>query len=213
VLPEAGARPPEFFASEIALRAPGFGVSLSADASRRLAQYLAELDTWRRRTNLTGPFESAELVTHVLESILAERLISHGIRVIDIGSGAGFPGVALAVARPDLSISLLEPRRKRVAFLEHVIGELALSNADVLGKRAQALQADAGGFQAATIRAVGDLTGTIGEALFLEAGGLLLAWTTEPARLARDLEAFTPGSVLRVPGTERRVIATFQKRP
>lgn len=214
MLPEAGARPPEFFASEIALRAPGFGVSLSADSSRRLADYLAELDIWRRRTNLTGPFESAELVTHALESVLAERLISHNIRVIDIGSGAGFPGIALAIARPDLSIALLEPRRKRVAFLEHVTRGLALSNADVLGQRAQALRADSGSFQAATIRAVGDLTGTIGRAPFLEAGGLLLAWTTEPARLARDLEAaFSAGSVLRVPGSEKRVIATFQKRP
>jgi len=214
VLPEAGARPPEFFASEIALRAPGFGVSLSSDAGRRLADYLAELDIWRRRTNLTGPFESAELVTHALESVLAERLISHGIRVIDIGSGAGFPGVPIAVVRPDLTVSLLEPRRKRLDFLEHVIGTLPLSNANALGKRVQALRTASRGFGAATIRAVGDLAATIGDAPFLERSGLLLAWTTDPARLARDVEAgFIAGSVMRVPGSEKRVIATFQKRP
>jgi hypothetical protein len=69
-LPEAGARPPEFFAAEISLKAPVFGVALPAAAGRQLARYLAELDTWRRRTNLTGPFESAEPVGPALESIL-----------------------------------------------------------------------------------------------------------------------------------------------
>jgi 16S rRNA (guanine527-N7)-methyltransferase len=210
-LPEAGARPPEFFASEIALRAPGFGVSLSADASRRLAQYLAEVDTWRRRTNLTGPFESGELVVHALESALGQSVISNSIRLIDIGSGAGFPGIPLAIVRPDLSITLLEPRKKRTAFLTHVQRNLPLTNVETLEKRAQAL-GDAT-FDVATVRAVGNLAGTIGEARFLNAGGLLVAWATSPAALPEPLaERFTAGSALRVPGSQRRVIAVFQKR-
>jgi 16S rRNA (guanine527-N7)-methyltransferase len=178
-LPEAGARPPEFFASEFALRAPGFGVSLSADASRRLSDYLAELDFWRRRTNLTGPFESGELVVHALESALGQGVISHGIRVIDIGSGAGFPGIPLAIVRPDLSVTLLEPRKKRTAFLAHVQRKLPLPNVETLEKRAQVLGDS--NFAVATVRAVGDLAGTVGEARFLNSGGLLVAWTTSPA--------------------------------
>ena len=211
MLPEAGARPPEFFASEIALRAPGFSVSLSADASRRLAEYLAELDIWRRRTNLTGPFESGELVVHALESALGQSVISHGVRVIDIGSGAGFPGIPLAIVRPDLSVSLLEPRKKRTAFLVNIQGRLQLPNVETLEKRAQALRDP--NFDVATVRAVGDLAGTLGEARFLRAGGLLVTWTTAPAALSGPLaERFSPGSVLRVPGSHRRVIAVFQKR-
>lgn len=211
MLPEAGARPPEFFASEIALRAPGFGVSLSAAASRRLADYLAELDRWRRRTNLTGPFESGELVVHALESALGQSVISHGIRVIDLGSGAGFPGVPLAIVRPDLSVTLLEPRKKRAAFLTHVAKHLLLSNIETMEKRAQVLGEL--NFDVATVRAVGDLEGTVGEARFVKPGGLLVAWTTSPVALPDPLaERFSPGSFLRVPGSQRRVIAVFQKR-
>jgi 16S rRNA (guanine527-N7)-methyltransferase len=93
VLPEAGARPPEFFAAEIETRLPAFGLSLDQGRVALLARYLAELDLWRRRTNLTGPMSAGELVTHALESVFGERLIPHGTRLLDIGSGAGLPGI------------------------------------------------------------------------------------------------------------------------
>ena len=210
MLPEAGARPPEFFAAEISLKAPVFGVTLAAPVSKRLVQYLAELDTWRRRTNLTGPFESAELVGHALESVLGQNLIPHGIRLIDIGSGGGFPGVPLAIARPDLNVTLLEPRKKRVEFLQHVVKTLPVENAVVVQKRVQVLKDSK--FDVATIRAVGEPATTIGEAPFLANGGLLLIWTTEPSTLSDALhERFASGSVLRVPGSQRRRIAVYQK--
>ena len=211
MLPEAGARPPEFFAAEISLKAPVFGVKLAPQVSKRLADYLAELDAWRRRTNLTGPFESAELVSHAFESVLGQNLIPHGRRVIDIGTGGGFPGVPLAIARPDLTVTLLEPRKKRVEFLQHLIRTLPLENAAVVQKRVQGLKEAQ--FDVATIRALGEPATTVGAAPFLAAGGLLLVWTTESSTLSAALaERFSSGSVLRVPGSQRRRIAVYQKR-
>src|SRR5690242_20598039 len=67
-----------------------------------LARYLAELDSWRRRMNLTGKLSAPELADHVLESLAGNSLIAHGERVVDIGSGAGLPGVPIAISRADL---------------------------------------------------------------------------------------------------------------
>ena len=210
MLPEAGARPPEFFALSLCERAPAFNLSPNHAAIEKMAAYLAELDLWRRRTNLTGPFESSELVPHALESALGQKLISHGIRLIDVGSGAGFPGVPLAIARPDASVTLLEPRKKRAAFLRHVLEALSLPNAEVLERRAQALTAAA--YDLAAIRAVGDLPSTVGKARFLKPNGQLLAWTTDSRALADSLGGrFSLRSTLPVPGSDRRVIALFQK--
>ena len=211
MLPEAGARPPEFFANEFRDQASLFRLALDDEIVGRLAAYLAELDVWRRRTNLTGPFDSRELVSHAMESVLGSQLISHGIRVIDIGSGAGFPGLPLAIARPDLRVTLLEPRKKRAAFLRHVLQRLPLRNAGVLEKRARAL-GDAG-FDLATVRAVGDLGSTIGDAGFLKPRGQIVAWTTDPQGLSRALEpAFSLQSTVPVPGADRRVLALLRKR-
>ena len=211
MLPEAGARPPEFFANDLRDQASPFRLALDPEVVGRLAAYLAELDVWRRRTNLTGPFESRELASHTLESILGAQLISHGIRVIDIGSGAGFPGLPLAIARPDLRVTLLEPRKKRAAFLRHVVQTLPLRNCEVLEKRARTL-GDAG-FDLATVRAVGDLGSTLGDASFLKPGGQLVAWTTDPQELSGALEpAFSLQSTVPVPGAGRRVLALLRKR-
>jgi 16S rRNA (guanine527-N7)-methyltransferase len=210
VLPEAGARPPEFFANELRDQAPPLRLALDAEVVGRLAAYLAELDVWRRRTNLTGPFDSRQLAAHALESVLGSQLISHGIRVIDIGSGAGFPGLPLAIARPDIRVTLLEPRKKRAAFLRHVLQTLPVRNAEVLEKHTRAL-GDAG-FDLATVRAVGDLGSTLGDAGFLKPRGQLVAWTTDPQGLSGELEpAFSLQFMVPVPGADRRVLALLRK--
>jgi 16S rRNA (guanine527-N7)-methyltransferase len=209
-LPEAGARPPEFFAERLREKVPAFGLSLDPNVVQRLAAYLAELDVWRRRTNLTGPFDSAELVSHTLESVLGEKLISHGIRLVDIGSGAGFPGVPLAIARQDLSVTLLEPRKKRVAFLRHVIDALDLPNVICVQARIESLATRE--FDSGTVRAVGGLPDTVGRALFLKPHGTLLVWTTQPEELARLLAPeLVREKVVRIPKSNEKLIALFRK--
>ena len=210
MLPEAGARPPEDFAAEIARQISPFELSLDRSRVELLARYLAELDLWRRRTNLTGPLSAQDLVSHALESAFGEKLIPHGIRLLDIGSGAGLPGIPLAVARPDLRVTLLEPRGKRAAFLRHAVRTVPVANCGVLEERIQSLQEP--GYDIATVRAVGSLAENIGSAPFLVPQGALLAWTTAPVALEAPLaRLFSLETVLPVPCSRRRVIARLRR--
>jgi 16S rRNA (guanine527-N7)-methyltransferase len=211
VLDEAGAQPPEFFAAEILTQLPRFDLSLGTPDVSSLARYLAELDLWRRRTNLTGPLSGEDLVSHSLESAFGVKLIAHGARVLDIGSGAGLPGVPLAIAEPSLTIALLEPRSLRAAFLRHVVQTVPMRNADVVEERIEKLAGRQ--YEVATTRALGNISRLIGAAEFLVGGGALLSWTTEPQALAQSLKkAFSLETVQPIPESRRRVLALFLKR-
>jgi 16S rRNA (guanine527-N7)-methyltransferase len=203
--------PPEDFDPLLKTPATAFGFGLSPAARASLSRYLSELDLWRRRTNLTGKLSQQDLADHALESAIGETLVPHGARVVDIGSGAGFPGVPLAIVRPDLLVCALEPRKKRVEFLRHIARAVPVSNLEVLEGRPSDLPPRR--FDVAVSRAVGDLADVIGKADFLKPAGLLLAWTTDPEGLARALSSgFSQGPMIAVPGARRKVIAAFRAR-
>ena len=211
MLEEAGAQQPEFFAGEITRQLPRFGLSFDEPGLLALSRYLAELDLWRRRTNLTGPMSAGELVPHALESIFGEKLIPDGARLLDIGSGAGLPGLPLAIVRADLLVTLLEPRGKRAAFLRHAVRAVPVRNAQVLEERVEKLSAAA--YDVATVRALGGLAGKIDGAKFLVKTGALLAWTTEPESVEGALAGvFSLQTLSSVPGSRRRAVALFRKR-
>jgi 16S rRNA (guanine527-N7)-methyltransferase len=211
-LEEAGAQPPEFFAPEILAQLPRFGLSLGAPEVSSLARYLAELDLWRRRTNLTGPLSGQDLVSHSLESAFGAKLISHGARVLDIGSGAGLPGIPLAIALPSLTMTLLEPRSLRAEFLRHAIRTVPVKNADVVEERVEKLFGRK--YEVATTRALGNIPRLIRGAEFLIHGGALLAWTTDSQALAKSLKkAFSLETVQPIPESRRRVLALYRLRP
>jgi 16S rRNA (guanine527-N7)-methyltransferase len=176
-----------------------------------MSRYLAELDRWGRSINLTGALSAQELAVHTLESMLGAGLIAHGERVVDIGSGAGFPGLPLAIARSDLSVTLVEPRQKRAAFLRHVVRNLHLRNATVFEGRIEKVGGQT--FDTATTRAVGHLPEWMGEAAFLKPAGALLAWTTDPEGLGTSLAPlFSLETSIAIPGATRRQIAAYRKR-
>jgi len=211
VLDEAGAQPPEFFAAEITRQLPRFGLSLGDYEVTSLARYLAELDVWRRRTNLTGPLSGEDLVAHSLESAFGRQLIVHGARVLDIGSGAGLPGIPLAIVDPSLSMTLLEPRSLRADFLRHALRSVPVRNADVIAERVEKFSGHR--YDVATIRALGGIPRLIKKAEFLVAGGALLSWTTDPRSLEKGLKStFSLEAVEPVPGSRRRVLALFRKK-
>lgn len=204
--------PPERFEELLREGSPGFGLDLSPAVSGQLARYLSELDRWRRHSNLTGQLSPKELAAHALESVFGERLIIHGERVVDIGSGAGFPGMALAIARRDLGVTLVEPRQKRAAFLRHVARALELGSVTVVEDRIEKVGGQT--FGVATTRAVGGFESWIGEAGFLSSGGSLLAWTTQRVELADELAGlFTFERSLAIPGSASRQIAVFRRNP
>jgi 16S rRNA (guanine527-N7)-methyltransferase len=206
---EAAPLTPERFDQALGEREPSFGLSLGAGPRAALARFLSELDGWRRRFNLTGNLSASELTEHTLESALGASLIADGERVVDIGSGSGFPGIVLAILKPGCRFTLVEPRQKKAAFLRHVSRQLGLVSARVLPGRIE----EVGGqtFDTATTRAVGDLASRIGQAAFLEPGGQLLAWTTEPERLAREISSTLLERTVPIPGSERKVIAILRK--
>jgi len=109
-----------------------------------LLHYLTELERWNKTYNLTAVRDPKEMVTrHVLDSYAAQPYIS-GIRIIDVGTGAGLPGIPLALANPDMRFVLLDSNGKKVRFLQHVVGDLGLHNVTLVQARVADYAADSG---------------------------------------------------------------------
>lgn len=151
---------------------------------------------------LIGPREVDRLwERHVLNSAVVAELIPADASVIDVGSGAGLPGVPLALARPDLTMTLLEPMARRVTWLTEVVTELGI---DVTVARGRAEDQTVPPADVVTARAVAPLAKLAVWCLpLVRRGGLLLALKGESANeeLARDAEA-----VRRAGGTEQSVV-------
>ncbi len=141
------------------------GVPLSPHTVARLVLYLQELTRWNTKVNLTGHATQADIINKdFLDSLSAFTLIKPdpglirpgpGLRVLDVGTGAGFPGLVLKLQDPDLAVTLLEPSQKKAAFLHHMIGLLGISGVSVLVARIEDRKSDqAGLFDLVTSRAV-----------------------------------------------------------
>lgn len=168
------------------LRAPAARFAIdSASVAEPLARYAALLLGWNRRINLTGARNLETLAReHIADAFaIAPHLPAAG-RCIDVGSGAGLPGLVLAVVRPDLAFELLEPLQKRRAFLAAARRELVLSNVSISAARLEEhLEREAGAYELAVSRAVFPLEQwlTVGARL-VRPGGLVvgLAGGTPP---------------------------------
>jgi 16S rRNA (guanine527-N7)-methyltransferase len=116
---------------------------LSAADIARLAAYLTLLERWNRAYNLTAVREpEAMVVRHVLDSLSILPWVD-GPRVLDVGSGAGLPGIPLAIARPDYQICLLDSNGKRTRFMTQAAAELHLHNVSVVRSRVEDYRPDA----------------------------------------------------------------------
>ena len=123
-----------------------------AGLGAHLSRYRDELSRWNEKINLVRFSDDRELaVRHFLDSLAAVAFLPFGAKVVDVGSGAGFPGLVIALARPDLRMMLVEKRRKRAHFLWHIRRELGAQNVEIKAIRAEHLPERA--FDAATGRA------------------------------------------------------------
>jgi 16S rRNA (guanine527-N7)-methyltransferase len=139
--------------------------------------YLSLIVTWNARINLTAiRNEGSILSRHFLESIACAQAIPAGVKtLLDYGSGAGFPGVPIAICRPELAVTLAESQNKKAAFLREVIRTLGLA-AKVHAGRAETLSQR---FDCVTMRAVDRMQSAVSQAVQrLAAGGLLMPMTT-----------------------------------
>ncbi len=132
------------------------GLGLDTVTKQRLLDYIALLHKWNRVYNLTAVREPQKMLyQHVLDSLAVLPYIK-GPRLLDVGSGAGLPGIPLAIARPDLSVTLLDSNHKKTTFLRQACIELALTNVAVVCDRVESWQPDAG-FDQVISRAFSDL--------------------------------------------------------
>ena len=185
--------------------APSADRAPSADSVERRATLIEELGRWGKRINLTAIRDPRTMVSaHVLDS-LAVRPLLHGRRVVDIGTGAGFPGLPLAIVEPDREFLLLDANGKKLGFVQHIIGLLGLKNAAVAKARAEDY-APGERFDtviARALAAVARLT-KLGGHLLGEDGVLLALKGKLPTEELDDLPGLWEYSVtkLKVPGLE-----------
>lgn len=146
------------------------------------ARYLRLLLQWNRVQRLTSYRRPADIAEKLfLDSLLFLRWVSPGpARLVDLGAGAGIPGLPLKIVRPEITLTLVEARRRRVSFLTAVVRELALEGVSVLAGRAEdLLEADPGlqgAYDVVVTRAVAPLPSILPLAMaFLKSGGRLIA--------------------------------------
>jgi len=185
------------------------GLDLDDAAQTKLLDYLALLQKWNRTHNLTAIREPERMLTHhVLDALATLPHLPQppGLRLIDVGSGGGSPGVPLAVARSDWRVTLLDSKRKKATFLRQVAAELDLRNVAVAASRVEDYLPEVP-FDVAISRAFAELAPFVACARHLvRAGGFLVAMKgaypqQELAHLPADVQvAAVPA--LAVPGLD-----------
>lgn len=151
------------------------GVALSEQQATQLLRLLDELDDWNQRMNLTAIRERAQQITkHLLDSLTVHAHLQ-GTNVVDIGTGAGFPGLPLAVTLPQVQFTLVDSTAKKLKFVEHAAQTLGLHNVQTVHTRAEAYRPKER-FDCVVSRAVGALeTFVKGSGHLCVGGGRLLA--------------------------------------
>lgn len=145
------------------------------EVARQYAEILATMGVER---GLIGPREVDRIwERHILNCVVVQELIPKGVRVVDVGSGAGLPGIALALARPDLELTLVEPLLRRMTFLEETVAQLGLPVAVYRGRAEElATRSAVGAADVVVSRAVAPLGKLMGWCLPLtRVGGTVLA--------------------------------------
>ena len=168
------------------------GRPLDSKARGQFSQYLDLLLLWNRTQNLTGFESPPEIVRGLFEDSLLflPLLPDRPLRVVDIGAGAGIPGMPLRIIDAGIEVTLIESKRKRVSFLKTVRRELGLEKSVVIEEgRAEVLVSEVvrrdGPFDVAVARAVGNLRQVLPSALqYLKPGGVFIVSAPPPTRLA-----------------------------
>lgn len=182
------------------------GLALAPAQVAALATFLDELADWNTRVNLTAIKDPAEAVDkHLLDSLAVLRHL-RGLAVADVGSGAGFPGLPLAIADPDRRFALVESTGKKAKFLRHVVTRLELPNVEVVPLRAESYRPPRP-FDSVIARALGPLAKFVRVAGHLAVrGGRLLAMKGKIPEA--EIRALPPGwkvlavRPIRVPGLD-----------
>ncbi len=194
-------------------------LELPPETQQKLLDYVALVQKWNKVYNLTAVRETDKILTHhLLDSLAVVPHVANATTILDVGSGAGLPGIPLALALPQAQLTLLDSNQKKTAFLHQALIELLLSNAEVVCKRVEKYQSNQL-FSVVVSRAFSDLAAFVAQAGRLVApGGTLLAMkgvhpADEIAQLTGSESEFTLIGVtpLSVPGLDAERHLVFLK--
>jgi 16S rRNA (guanine527-N7)-methyltransferase len=177
--------------------------------SRRFEDYLSLLVRWNARVNLTSIRDEAGILSrHFVESIVCARALPAGIAtLLDFGSGAGFPGIPIALCRPGIAVTLAESQGKKAAFLQEAVRVLGIS-AKIHAQRAELLATH---FDCVTLRAVDKMESSIQTASQLVSADGWLALMTTSGEIAGAQaaagESFSWQVAIPLPGSSSRLLA------
>ena len=192
------------------------GLAPDVAVAERLAALVALLVKWNRVYNLTAVREPhAMVVRHILDSLVVLPFLTSG-RLLDAGTGAGLPGLPIAIVRPDLSLTLLDSNAKKLRFVRQAATELGLDNLDVVQQRMEQYR-PAQSFDMVISRAVASIGAMYRDTAHLvRPGGRFLCM--KGARPDAEIAAFEPPGqlhveVLKVPGLDaERHLVWFEKQ-
>lgn len=183
--------------------------SINLETVAKFELYLSLILRWNAKTNLTAVRDPAEIVSrHFIESIACARALPADIRtLLDYGSGAGFPGIPIAICRPEILVTLAESQNKKSAFLREAVRQVGLSSR-VFAERAETLTEQ---FDCVAVRAVDHMNEAVSASgALIRPGGWLAAMTTiyrVPSIQDVAGEGFRWQEPLRLPGSDQRVLA------
>lgn len=187
-----------------------FAITPNEDQVARIREYVLLLLKWNRSVSLTSVTDPVEIVgRHFGESMFAAKLLPvENCRLADVGTGAGFPGLALKIACPSTHLTLIESNKKKCAFLSEAVRALGLTDVEVRAERFEEIRPEAFQVNIITCRAVGEFKQLLRwSAKALARRGHLLLWvgSEDSTRIAR-----TPGwtwqPAVRIPESQRRFI-------
>lgn len=155
------------------------GIDLTVDQTNRFFVYLSELNKWNKKINLTSiTSERDTVIKHIVDSLSYIKGFSpaSGLRLLDMGSGAGFPAIPIKIVHPEISVFLVESVKKKASFLRHMIRTLDLTGTEVLDTRVEELpESFLSSIDVVTARAFADMVMALSQgAPFLKQGGLMV---------------------------------------
>lgn len=175
------------FEEEMSKKSKILGVHFSVEQIEQFYKYMNLLIEWNEKMNLTAITEPKEIILkHFIDSITILKYIDDNSKLVDVGTGAGFPGVPLSIMNPTLKITLVDSLNKRLIFLQEVVKELNLKNIEIVHARAEEFGQNKNyreKFDIATSRAVANLA-TLSEYLvpLVKIGGKIISMKASNAK-------------------------------
>lgn len=185
-----------------------YNMPITKTQKNQFEQYFSMLITANKEFNLTAITEEQDvLIKHFLDSVLPEKLIPENAKIVDIGSGAGFPALPLKILRPDLDVYMVDSLNKRVVFLQNVINDLNLQKASAFHSRAEDFAKEHREmFDVAVARAVAPLNTLVEYLLpFVKIGGAAIIYKSSKL----DEEIAVAQNAIKILGAKIEKIADF----